>query len=162
MASNERRNGPSWRSKRFVNNSRPLLIIEDSHEDYELVTSVLATSGITQPIYRLVIGSDTLDYLNRRMGHQKHEDEPLPSLILLDLHLPAANGLDVLREIKTSARFRNIPVVVMSTSARQLDIQSCYSAGANSYIVKSIDTPLYLHKIKVMADYWLNCVEFPE
>ncbi len=145
-----------------MNNAKPILIIEDSHEDYELVTSALNDLAVTQPIYRLVIGSDTLDYLNRRMGHQGHAGEPLPVLILLDLHLPAAHGLDILRELKGHPRFRSIPVVVMSTSSTQLDIQACYAAGANSYIVKSIDTSEYLHKVKVMADYWLHCVEYSE
>jgi CheY-like chemotaxis protein len=140
---------------------RPILVIEDSHDDYEIISRVFTKLGVTQPIYRLVVGSDAMDYLNRRMGHQKHADEPLPGLILLDLRLPAADGRDLLLEIKRDPHFREIPVVVMSTSTSPRDISACYAAGANSYIVKAVDIEKYSKALTVMIDYWTNYVEIP-
>lgn len=145
-----------------MDSSRPILVVEDSHEDYEMISRAIERLGVRQPVYRLVIGSDALDYLNRRMSHQKRADEPLPGLILLDIHLPAADGREILREIKGSARFRNIPVVVLSTSTNPSDILACYAAGVNSYIIKSVDTDEYSRKVSLMLDYWTSAAEIPD
>lgn len=143
------------------NQSRPLLVIEDNHDDYELLSRTIDKAGVKNPVYRLVIGSDVMDYLNRRMGHQKRKDEPLPALIFLDLRLPAADGKDLLQEIKSHPHFRDIPVVVMSTSTNPRDIRACYQAGANAYVVKSMNVDKYMTTLGVTLDYWINHVELP-
>ncbi len=152
----------SSRGRPHLDANRPLLVIEDSHDDYEIVSRVIREMGLRQPVYRLVVGSDTLDYLNRRMGHQKRTDEPLPGLILLDLKLPAASGREVLQEIKRGTEFQLIPVVVMSTSTNPKDIRACYAAGANSYIVKPMDPEDYMRKLRALFEYWTNCVELAD
>ena len=140
----------------------PILAIEDNHEDYESMVRVFTRIGLKNPLYRIVLGTDCLDYLERRMSHQKRASEPLPGLILLDLHLPAIDGFDVLQQIKSNQNFKHIPVIVMSTSDNPRDIRKCYDLGANGYMVKDADYDKYTESLKTLAHYWLDCISLPE
>lgn len=141
---------------------RPILIIEDNHDDYETVVRIFERIGVKNPVYRIVMGLDYSDYLNRRMSHQKRANEPLPALILLDLRLPAIDGLSILRDLKGNPQFRSIPVVIFSTAEDPREIAECYEAGANAYMVKHIDPDRFTAAVRSLCDYWLNNVSLPE
>lgn len=140
----------------------PILIIEDNHDDYESIVRIFSHLHVSNPIYRIVLGTDCLDYLQRKMSHQKRVDEPLPALILLDLHLPAINGFEILQEIKTNPLFRHIPVIVLSTSTNARDVRKCYELGANGYMVKDVDYDRYRDSMRSLSEFWLRYALLPE
>ena len=104
-------------------------------------------------------GIQAIDYLK----HQgKYVDSTVPSLILLDLNLPKKNGHEVLEEIKKDTNLKNIPVVMLTTSSSESDINKSYSLGVNSYIIKPIDFDRFMEIIETIAKYWLNIVKLPD
>jgi CheY-like chemotaxis protein len=102
---------------------------------------------------------EALDFLHHR---GEHGDAPTPDLILLDLNLPRKNGREVLEEIKTDPKLRRIPVLVMTTSRADQDIQKAYSLNANCYITKPMDLDEFLRIVKSIEDFWLRTVTLPK
>ena len=107
--------------------SQPILLVEDSPEDFETTQRAFRRSGLKNPIFRCSDGDDALDFLFRRGSYA---DVPRPGVILLDLNLPGTDGREVLAEIKADPQLRQIPVIVLTTSSDDRDISACYSAGA--------------------------------
>ncbi|MBS1212917.1 MAG: response regulator, partial [Proteobacteria bacterium] len=85
-----------------------------------------------------------------------------PIVILLDLNLPGTDGREVLAEIKQDERLRQIPVVVLTTSSDERDIERCYQMGANSYIKKPVDLEGFMRAIQLLKDYWFEIVILPK
>jgi two-component system response regulator len=101
-------------------------------------------------------GTQAIDYVFARGGWAGRNPSLLPFLILLDLKMPNASGLDVLREIRQNPQTRLIPVVVMSCSTEQTDIMSSYEHGANSYIRKPVDFMEFAKAVELIGRYWLS------
>jgi CheY-like chemotaxis protein len=140
----------------------PLLLVEDNDEDYIAFMRVCRGAGFKPAVVRLSRGDEALDYLYRRQRFERPESAPRPGLILLDLNLAGeADGFDVLAGIKQDAGLRTIPVVVLSTSSRPVDIERSYQLGANSYQVKAIDYASFKHAMKLSMDYWFNVSTLP-
>ena len=147
---------------RFVGSSQAILVVEDSDEDYEATQRAFVKSGLRNSIYRCEDGDEALDYLYRREKFESPEASPRPGIILLDLNLPGTDGREVLRDIKSDTSLRSIPVVVLTTSDDEQDIQQCYADGANSYILKPVDLPGFLEAIQRLRDYWFEVVILPK
>lgn len=143
-------------------NTQPILIIEDSPEDYEATRRALKKSGLTNPIFHCVDGNDALDFLYQRGVYSGLKTAPRPGFILIDLNLPGVNGLEVLTEIKRDGNLRNIPAIILTTSSDERDIGVCYRAGANSYIQKPVNFDGFVHAIQGLKDYWFDIVIMPE
>ncbi len=141
--------------------SQPILLIEDSPEDYETTVRSLQKAGLKNPIIRCVDGEDALDYLHKRGGYGAAGSAPRPGIILLDLNLPGTDGREVLEEIKQDPSLKTIPVVVLTTSSDQRDIEQCYRVGANSYIQKPVDLDGFVQSMARMKDYWFEVVILP-
>ena len=139
-----------------------ILIVEDSPEDFEATRRAFEKSGLHNGIKRCADGDEALDYLYRRGSYLESDDAPRPGLILLDLNLPGTDGREVLAEIKTDSNLRTIPVVVLTTSKDQRDINDCYAAGANSYVHKPVDLQGLMDAIQRLHDYWFKIVVFPK
>lgn len=138
--------------------SQPILLVEDSPEDFEATQRAFRRSGLKNPIVRCEDGEEALDYLYRR---GRHADAVRPGVILLDLNLPGTDGRQVLAEIKKEESLKQIPVVVLTTSADERDIFACYSAGANSYIQKPVDIDGFVKAIERLNGYWFEVVILP-
>lgn len=136
----------------------PILVVEDSDEDYEAVTRAFEKLNMLNPIFRCVDGDDALDFLYRR---GEYTEAPAPALILLDLNMPGTDGRTVLRQIKQEPTLKRIPTIVLTTSDDTRDINACYKAGANSYIVKPVDFERFLDAIQLLKEYWLGLVLLP-
>jgi CheY-like chemotaxis protein len=142
--------------------SQPILLVEDSPEDFEATLRAFQKSGLKNTVLRCADGDEALDYLHRRGQYADPDRSPRPGVILLDLNLPGTDGREVLNEIKNSERLRDIPVVVLTTSADERDITACYRAGANSYIQKPVDIDGFMKAIERLNGYWFEVVILPK
>ena len=91
----------------------------------------------------------------------RHAGAPHPDLVLLDLHMPRKNGLEVLAEIKQNPEWRRIPVVIMTASEDEKDILSAYDRHVNCYITKPIDMDKFMDAVRSIEDFWLSVVHLP-
>lgn len=145
-----------------VRMNQPILIVEDSPEDYEITLRAFKKAGLANPILRCKDGDEALDFLFRRGKYSDPSTSPRPGIILLDLNLPGTEGREVLYEIKKDPELGKIPVVVLTTSRDEKDIERCYKDGANSYIAKPVDMQGFFEAIQRLKDYWLEVVILPK
>lgn len=140
-----------------------ILIVEDSDDDYEATLRALKKTGdLKNPIKRCEDGAQALRYLRREEEFSDLETSPRPDIILLDLNMPGIGGRDVLHEIKKHDTLKHIPVIVLTTSSNELDIEACYKEGANSYIQKPVDLEGFFQAIKLLKEYWLEVSVLPK
>lgn len=138
-----------------------ILLAEDNAAHAELVTRSFARHRLANRIYHVADGEAALDYLWRRGIYTDPQQSPRPHLILLDLHLPKINGLEVLKEIKTAAELQTIPVVILTTSEAEQDVKGAYEAHANSYLVKPVDFARFIQLMEELGFYWLGWNHYP-
>ena len=137
------------------NQNRPILLIEDNPMDADLTRRAFTRRRVINPIEVARDGEEALAYLDRWEG-----GEQPPVVVLLDINLPKVNGLEVLRQFKSYPVSQRIPVIVLTTSAEDRDIQTAYSLGANSYIVKPVDFEKFLDVAAQIDLYW-NVINIP-
>ena len=138
----------------------PILLVEDSPEDFETTRRAFRRAGLRNPMLHCATGDDALDFLHQR-GRYTAATAPRPGIILLDLNLPGTDGRAVLAEIKAEAGLSEIPVVVLTTSADDRDVEACYQAGANSYVQKPVNLDAFMVAIQRLHDYWFDVVILP-
>ncbi|MDZ8187795.1 MAG: response regulator [Nostoc sp. ChiSLP02] len=142
----------------------PLLVVEDSNEDFRMLQRLMRRMSVQNPIHRCTSGDEVLEFLYRQRSDTYGEDDELrksqltlrPSVILLDLNLPGIDGRDILDRLKQDKTFKEIPVVVFTTSSNPKDIELCYQKGANGYLVKPMDAQELKKTIQAFVDYWLE------
>ncbi len=139
----------------------PILLIEDSDEDYIALRRAWQQTGLRNPLYRCADGDEALEYLRQTGRYADAQSAPCPALILLDLNLPGTDGREVITIIKRDENLCLIPIVVMTTSSNPRDVRDCYCCGANSYQVKAADYDLFKQQIKRLAEYWFDTVVLP-
>ena len=132
---------------------RPLLIVEDSDEDFDIALRTLRRQKFGRPVVRSATGDDALDFFYRR---GRHGDAARPALVVLDLNLPGTDGRDVLARVKADERLRTIPIVVFSTSSNPRDVEQCYQAGANTYFTKPVDYERFQELWRELVTYWFG------
>jgi len=133
----------------------PILLVEDRPSDVDLTKRAFARSRLLNPIQVARDGEEALAYLDRW-----ETGEATPIFILLDLKLPKITGLEVLRQLKQHPSFSSIPVIVLTTSAEDNDVQEAYKLGCNSYIVKPVEFNKFMDVASQIEVYWcaLNTV----
>ncbi|MEL6578342.1 MAG: response regulator [Cyanobacteria bacterium J06621_12] len=141
--------------------NQPLLIIEDSDEDFTALARTISKTGIPNPLYRCEDGEEALDFLYREGEYADQALAPRPSLIILDLNLPGTDGREVLETLKGDRDLQAIPVVIFSTSSNPKDVDSCYRQGVSGYIVKPMDTERLDLLVTTFLNYWFEAVELP-
>lgn len=144
-----------------LSNSKTILIVEDSDDDYEFTQRALKESNLLNPIKRCEDGQDALDYLLHKGKYDAINSEK-PGIILLDLNMPGIGGVEVLQEIKINADLKDIPTIVLTTSADPYDIDRCYKDGANTYIQKPVDIDKFFEAIKRLKEYWFEIAILPK
>jgi CheY-like chemotaxis protein len=135
-----------------------ILMAEDDADDRLLARDALTECGLGEDLRFVENGEQLLDYLLQR---GKYAQMPRPGLILLDLNMPVKDGREVLEEIKTNASLRRIPVVVLTTSRADTDIDRIYNLGANSFITKPVRYESLVEVMRAIGQYWLKIVELP-
>ena len=132
-----------------MNDLHPILIIEDRLADLDLTKRAFARRRFLNPILEARDGEEALAYLDRWEAGEER-----PVCILLDLGLPKISGLDVLRRYKSHPITSSIPVIVLTTSAEDQDIEEAYRLGCNSYIVKPVEFTKFMEVAAQIEIYW--------
>lgn len=141
-------------------NEKKILLVEDNADDELLTIRALKKNNIINEIIVARDGAEALDYLFDTGAGKKLEQ--LPTLIILDLNLPKIDGIEVLKQLKSNARTKLIPVVVLTSSDEQNDILKSYGLGANSYIRKPVDFNKFIEVAANIGLYWLVFNELPK
>lgn len=135
-----------------------LLVVEDSTEDFVALKRAFKGTAFKDKFVRCEDGEEALDYL---FQVDPSSDKKLPDFILLDLNLPGTDGKEVLKAIKSRDVYRRIPVVILTTSSNQEDVDECYELGANSYMVKPMSFDDLKKKAHILEAYWLDISRLP-
>jgi two-component system response regulator len=145
---------------KFVNADRPVIILmaEDNPTDVLIAREGFLSAKMHNTLHVADDGIEALQFLRQR---GKYADAPRPDLIVLDLNMPRKNGHEVLAEIKADEQFREIPVVVLTTSKAQEDITKAYALHANCYISKPVDFDEFTKVVQTIQDFWLTIVTLP-
>jgi len=134
-----------------------MLLVEDSDSDRELATMALLQSNRGRFEVRPARdGAEALDLLLCRGAYSDRDPHDLPRVILLDVNMPLVNGFEVLREVKAHPELRQVPVVMLTSSAERRDLISSYQLGANSYVVKPVDIDEFFKTLDRLGTYWLT------
>lgn len=133
-----------------------ILLIEDSLSDAEMITRAFKKENPFCSIEHLEDGASALDYMNEKGKFAETMKSNCPKLILLDLHMPKINGLEVLEQFRKHPKTRNAPIVVFSSSKEDSDVRKCYEMGVNSYIVKPVEFQEFTQTIITLGHYWLE------
>lgn len=140
--------------------SKPIevLLVEDNAGDVRLTREALREGPLAVNLTVAKDGQEAIEMLFRRNGFG---DAIRPDLILLDLNLPKVDGRQVLQEIKSDVGLMQIPVIVLTTSHAESDIQATYGAHANCYIAKPVDIEAFIDIVKLLEEFWFTIVKLP-
>lgn len=142
--------------------TRPILIVEDSDEDFQVMMWAWRKAGIIAPVIRCLDGEQALDRMYRRGEFADLQQDPGPAMVILDLNLPRTDGRSVLAEIKRNPALRCTPVIIFTTSSNPKDVERCYQSGANSYIIKPANLARVRTILQSMVAYWMDVVHLTE
>ncbi len=134
--------------------SVPILVVEDSGEDFEVLERAFKKVGFDVPLYHCKSGEEAINLLYRQDEYEFFPKDSDPSMILLDLNMPGMGGHAMLENVKDDDRLKHIPVIVLSTSGALDDVNKSYKHGANSYMRKPEDMSGYTDMVKALQDYW--------
>ncbi len=132
-----------------------IVLVEDNDDHAELVMRNLEANHVANKIIRFGDGESALNFLFQRGEFENNSTAFKPNLILLDLRLPKIDGLEVLKQIKSSDLLRMIPVVILTSSEAEKDIAKAYSNYVNSYLVKPLDFDKFTKMMRELGFYWL-------
>ena len=131
-----------------------ILLVEDNPDHALLTRRVLESYKVANKVQVVEDGADALDYMYRRGRYNNGNDAPRPGLILLDVKLPKVDGFEVLKQLKSDPEHSSIPVVMLTTSARDEEVARGYAEGANSYVTKPVRFDEFAEKVKNIGLYW--------
>jgi CheY-like chemotaxis protein len=135
-----------------------ILLVEDSPTDALITREALAQAKVLNRLHHVEDGYEAMDFLKQRGAFA---DSPRPGIILLDLNLPKKSGLEVLAEIKADPQLQTIPVVVLTTSKANDEVQAAYRQHANCYITKPVDFEEMARSIRALENFWFSIVTLP-
>ena len=135
-----------------------ILLVEDNPGDIRLILEALKSRKRNLNISTVTNGEEALWFLAKK---DKYTDAPRPDIILLDLNLPKINGFEVLQEIKSDPEFKSIPVIILSTSISETDINRAYLNHANCYLSKPSNFESFYDLFGLIEDFWLDAAHLP-
>ncbi len=131
-----------------------ILLVEDNLGDARLVEEVLREGGFRHRVAHARDGVEAMERL-------RDPDQQLPDVIFLDLNMPRMDGREILVELKSDSRLKQIPVIVLTTSTSEADIVTSYSLNANCYVTKPVSIDEFLDVMKTLETFWFNVVSLP-
>jgi CheY-like chemotaxis protein len=141
---------------------QPILIVEDNPDDRILLQRAFRRARLTNPVHMVTDGEEAIAYLLGEGRFADRESNPFPVLVLLDLRLPRRSGLEVLQWMREHPTLRRLPVVVLTSSKEQSDINVAYDLGANSYLTKPIEFDALIELVSTLNLFWFILSERPQ
>jgi two-component system, response regulator len=138
-----------------------ILLVEDSDEDAELTIRALKQRKLANDLFRVKDGAEALDFIFATGAYASRGHRPKPRVVLLDLKLPKVDGMEVLRRMKEDPTTRTIPVVMLTSSKEDRDLEAAYRYGVNSYIVKPVEFDKFVAAVEQLGLYWALLNQFP-
>lgn len=139
---------------------RPILIVEDSQNDLELLLIAMERSRIPNPVVVVADGQEALDYLQRE-GRFSDRQTLDPEFIILDIKMPKVSGLEALQVIRGSPSLNLIPVVIFTSSRQEVDVLQAYNLGVNAYVIKDTDYEAFTAAVGRITSMWASHNETP-
>lgn len=136
-------------------NAVEILLVEDNPRDAELTIRALKKHNLANKLFHVANGVEALDFLFGRGRYAGRDVNESPKVVLLDLKLPRINGLEVLSAIRADPRTQTIPVVIVTSSAEDPDVETAYQMGANSYVIKPVQFDSFMDAMARIGVYWL-------
>jgi two-component system response regulator len=143
-------------------NEIEIVLVEDNASDAELTIRALKKKNLANNLIHLKNGADALDFIFAEGQYAGRDPYKVPKVILLDLKMPKVDGLEVLAKIRADERTKKIPVVVLTSSKEDPDIEACYALGVNSYIVKPVEFDNFFEAVSELGLYWLLLNQVPQ
>jgi CheY-like chemotaxis protein len=137
----------------------PILLVEDNLDDILITKRAMAKGRISNKLYVVNDGEEALSFFKKE---GKYKDSPTPTLVLLDLKMPKLDGFGVLRAVKSDENLKSIPIIVLTSSERDKDIDLAYKLGANNYIMKPVSFENFIETILSIKYYWLTISKIPK
>ena len=144
-----------------MKNPHAILLVEDNPADVKITRRALEQSGLAVELIVVRDGQEAVEYLLRQGQHADAPTWRAPNLIFLDINLPRMTGREVLDIIRADPTLRSIPVIVLSTSRNEQDIEQMYAAGANTYIEKPPDFARFVEALRTIHHYWFVLALLP-
>lgn len=137
-----------------------ILLVEDNERDVELTLAALDENNLANEVVTARDGVEALDYLYHRGKFSGHANG-LPVVVLLDLKMPRVDGLEVLRQMRSDATLKHVPVVMITSSREEQDLINSYQLGVNAYVVKPVDFQKFVESVKQIGFFWAVINEPP-
>jgi chemotaxis family two-component system response regulator Rcp1 len=135
-----------------------LLLVEDNEDDIVILKDVLAKHNMDENLAVVRDGEEALAYIYKQGVYSQVKT---PDIMLLDLNLPKKNGFEVLKEIRGNETYKQLPILVLSTSNSPDDITESYLENANCFITKPVDIVSLYGMVEVIKEFWINTVQLP-
>ncbi|MCU1496405.1 MAG: response regulator [Acidimicrobiales bacterium] len=135
-----------------------ILLVEDNPGDVRLTKEALRGAKVANELHVVGDGEEAIEFLRRR---GRYADAPRPDIVLLDLNLPRIDGVEVLADIKSDVDLASIPIIVLTSSSAEADIQRAYELHANCFISKPVDFTEFIGAVRSLEGFWLKIVKLP-
>lgn len=145
----------------FKTKLQTVLVADDDEDDRSFIKKAWDKSQGVHELRFVEDGQELTDYLNHSGKYIDPASAPRPAVILLDLNMPKKDGREALRDIKANPELRQIPIIVLTTSAADEDISGSYNLGANSYITKPASFRSLVDVLQTLGKYWIEIVDLP-
>jgi len=148
-----------------MNNPRsvqPILLVEDSADDYEATLRAFKKANLHNPVVWCSSGREAIDFLKGEGAFKGNTDKEKPGLVLLDLNMPGLDGRKTLQLIKENDKLKRIPIIILTTSSDERDVEVCYQLGANTYVQKPVSFDGLIEAIKRIKEYWFEIALLPK
>jgi two-component system, response regulator len=144
-----------------MNHEVEILLVEDNASDAEMTIRALKKNNLANKLLHVKDGAEALDFIFAQGNYSERKVENGPKIIVLDLKMPKINGIEVLRKVKADERTKKIPVIVLTSSREDPDIQTCYALGVNSYVVKPVEFENFVKAVTDLGLYWIIVNQSP-
>ena len=141
-------------------NNRCILVVDDSEADVSILNRAIMKAGIDSRVLSLRDGQEAVDYLSDESSFNERT-HPMPELMLLDLKMPKMDGFDVLLWLQKHPRLKRLPVMVLSSSQQEIDVDRAYDLGANCYVLKPSSLAGYADIAEGLREFWMDLNRCP-
>jgi len=144
-----------------VTDAPPILLVEDDAGHARLLERTLRRAGLGHRIVRVADGQEALDYLALADGVTDADQHPRPGLILLDIRMPRLDGFEVLTQVRCDPMHRRTPIIMLTSTDNQNEVNRAYELGASGYVVKPVNVDVFTDRVMTLGRF-LNLVELPD